>query len=351
MISADAPLDDRILAPIAAHLADWELAHVELAIYGTDDARFIARMLEEFCNRELTCPPEESLFYQSSVSAVAGLRLRDGRRIVIKAHQPDWPLQRLEEVARLQSNVATELRLAPNIVVGPTPLGNGFATVEAYDDRGSIRNGHEAPVRRGLARSLHAVIEYLTALVPVPKLPPSLLTSTPANALWPRPHSKLFDFEATRARAEYIDALAATARARMVPTGRRVIGHSDWRVEHVRFDGDRPVVAFDWESLCEECEAALVGITAHMFCADWSREDVAQAPTIEEAAAFVADYEAAAGRTFTLAERALCGAAFTYSVAYTARCGHAGGIDTRNQPRTFQHLVSTVGTGLLDLCN
>jgi aminoglycoside phosphotransferase (APT) family kinase protein len=137
----------------------------------------------------------------------------------------------------------------------------------------------------------------------------------------------------------------------MVPTGRRVIGHGDWRAEHVRFEGDRPVVAFDWDSLCEAPEAALIGSTAHMFCADWSRADVAQAPTFEEAAAFVADYEAAAARKFTPRERTLCGAAFAYSVAYTARCGHAAGMDTREQPGTFQHLVSTMGERLLELCD
>lgn len=30
-----------------------------------------------------------------------------------------------------------------------------------------------------------------------------------------------------------------------------------------------------------------------MFCTDWSRNDLAQAPRLEEAAAFVADYEPA----------------------------------------------------------
>ncbi len=87
-----------------------------------------------------------------------------------------------------------------------------------------------------------------------------------------------------------------------------------------------------------------------MFCADWSREDVAQAPTLEEARAFVADYQAAADREFTPAERTLCSAAFAYSVAYTSRCSHASGVDARSVPGTFQHLIATVGTGLLDLC-
>ena len=342
-------MNERFLAPITSHLAEWDTAHVELAIYGTADPPRIAGAIEEFCRRELASAPDETLFYQSSIGAVIGLRLLDGRRIVIKAHQPDWECRRLEEIARLQSTVARETGLAPDVLCMPTPLGSGLATVEEYVDRGSIRNGHDPAVRRALAHSLHLIVERLAASAATSALPSSLLTSTPANGLWPRPHSKLFDFDATHAGAGYIDEVAAAARAQMIPAGREVIGHTDWRAEHVRFDGDTPTVAFDWDSLCKDREPALVGITAHMFCADWSRDDVVQTPTLDEARAFVADYEAAAGKTFTRTERALCGAAFAYSVAYTSRCGHASGVDTRDQPGSFQHLIVSHGTELLHL--
>jgi aminoglycoside phosphotransferase (APT) family kinase protein len=344
-----AVLNERVLAPIASHIAEWEVAHVELDIYGTDDARRIAEAIADFCRRELGCTPAETLFYQSSIGAVIGVRLLDDRRVVIKAHQPDIERQRLDEVVRLQSAVARGIGLAPNVLRGPAPLGQGFATVEEYVDRGSIRNGHEPAVRCALARSLNRVVEHLAASAHASTLPTGLLSSTPANALWPRPHSKLFDFDATHRGAEYIDEIAAAARARMMPAGRQVIGHSDWRAEHVRFEGDRPVVAFDWDSLCKEQEPALVGSAAHMFCANWSRSAVVQSPTLEEAREFVAEYETAAGRRFTQAERVLCGAAFAYAVAYTSRCGHAAGVDTRAQPGTFHHLIATHGTRLLDL--
>src|SRR6185295_14379151 len=342
-------MNERVLAPIASHLAEWDIAHVELAIYGTSGARRIAEAIDDFSRRELRSGPAETLFYQSSIGAVVGLRLLDDRKVVIKAHQPDVERHRLEEVARLQSAIAAGLGLAPKVLRGPAPLGHGLATVEDYIVRGSIRNGHEPAVRRALAHSLNGVVEHLAASALTSTLPASLLSSAPTDALWPRPHSKLFDFDATQQGAEYIDEIAAAARARMTPAGRQVIGHTDWRAEHVRFESDRPVVAFDWDSLSKEQEPALVGSAAHMFCADWSRSDVMQAPTFEEARAFVAEYEAAAGKRFTQAERVLCGAAFAYAVAYTSRCGHAGGVDTRDQPGTFHHLIATHGTRLLDL--
>jgi hypothetical protein len=143
--------------------------------------------------------------------------------------------------------------------------------------------------------------------------------------------------------------VARVARARMEPAGELEIGHGDWRAEHVRFEGDRIVGAFDWDSLCKEYEPALVGFTAHAFCADWSRQPPPPAPTLEEARAFVADYEAARGRRFSVEERRLCGAAFAYSCAYTARCGWSLGNDERALPGTFQQLVASHGPTLMEL--
>ena len=147
-----------------------------------------------------------------------------------------------------------------------------------------------------------------------------------ADRLWPKPHSPLFDFEATAAGAEWIDEAAARAReviARGV--GRFVVGHHDIRVEHVRFDADSPtrvVALYDLDSLCRERETLLLGLAAMMFTADW-HEQRKQAPTIEHMRAFVSAYETARGAPFADAERAEVAAGLTYAVAYVVRCGHA----------------------------
>jgi hypothetical protein len=333
---------------IAAHLAEWDSAHVELAIHGCDDAAVIARSIDEFCRHTLGAGVGRALFYRSSIGAVAGLELDDGRRVVVKAHQPEWPRARLTEIARLQHHLASNGGLAPAILTDPSSLGRGLAIVETYVEQGIARDGHEGAIRGALATSLHAVVGALEPFVATSGLPSSLL-SLPAGTLWPTPHSRLFDFETTRAGAADIDALAADARARLTPAGRTVLGHGDWRAEHVRFEGSTPVVAFDWDSLCKGPEPALVGSAAHGFCADWSRSDHAQAPSLDEARAFVSAYEVARGRPFDGGERRLCGGTFAYSVAYAARCVHALGRDERRRPGTFQHLVATHGRGLLDL--
>ena len=269
--------------------------------------------------------------------------------MIVKAHQPDEAERVLGDLVRLQAHVAASNGLAPRPLAGPLRHANGFATIEEHDSRGSKANAHEPAVRRAIASSLNAGVRLLAPFAAESRLPPHLLGVRAGDALWPRPHSRLFDFEATRRGAEEIDALATMARERMRSAGPLVVGHGDWRVQHLRFDAGRVVLAYDWQSICRTEEAALVGFAAHAFCADWSGNDPRQAPTLDEARAFVADYEGARGVPFDREERSLCGAAFAYSVAYTTRCGHAGGYDGRGIPGTFHHLLVTHRAELLKL--
>lgn len=338
------------LAPaIATSIAEWGVPHVELAIFGTADAARIAEQFADLCVAALRSAPAAMLFYQSSIGAVAGIELEDGRRVVVKGHQPSTSAVHLAEIVRHQSTVRSKLGLAPQVLAGPLPLALGAAVVEQFIERGSIRDAHEPLVRRELARSLLAIVECLSPAYASSELPRSLLTDIGRQELWPTPHSKLFDFAATTRGAEYIDELAAKARVRMLPAGRDVIGHGDWRAEHVRFEGDNAFVGFDWDSLQRGSEPALVGSAAHGFCANWSKDGHIQAPTLDEARAFVADYETARGRAFTRAERSLCAASFAFAVAYTCRCGHASGVDARDVPGNFQHLLASQGERLFQL--
>jgi hypothetical protein len=341
---------DRLAAVIAAHLREWEAspAFVELAIFECADAYSIAGILNAFCMRNLGSPIAGGLFHQSSVGSVTGVILDDGRSVVIKAHQPERSREFLTEVVRVQSYLAERRVFATEVVAGPLPIGRGYAIVEAFTDIGSKADAHRPEIRGALAASLHAIIRACNPLVEATSLGPGLLTSA-GDTLWPTPHSKLFDFAASAKGAEWIDDVAERARERMRPVGNRVIGHCDWRVEHVRFLVDTPVVAFDWDSLCCEREPALIGVVANGFCADWSQGDNRQAPSLDAARAFVRDYERARGKMFSAEERRLCGACLAYASAYTARCGHAGGHDERETPGTFQHLVWSERGNLLEV--
>jgi hypothetical protein len=164
------------------------------------------------------------------------------------------------------------------------------------------------------------------------------------DRLWPTPHSPIFDFEATRHGAEWIDEVASRAREVVAKgVGQYVVGHHDVRVEHVRFDANPPtgvVALFDVDSLCRERETLLVGIAAMMFTADWHRGGK-QAPTLEQMQEFVTSYEAARGVAFSDAERAEVDAASRYAIAYVVRCGHALG--TNSDDSGYVALLQAVG--------
>jgi hypothetical protein len=145
------------------------------------------------------------------------------------------------------------------------------------------------------------------------------------DALWPpEAHSPLFDFAATAAGAEWIDALAARAKP-LVAGGEPLAGHHDWCGEHMRFAGGEVVAVYDWDSLAIGPEAVIAGNAAATFTADFTRPGHDQAPSPEETRAFVDEYSAARAVPLSRAERERIAAAATFVLAYSARCEHALG--------------------------
>ena len=130
---------------IAAHLCEWNNSppFVELAVFGTDDAMAIAGTIDAFCTRHLEAQVARGLFHQSSIGSVTGVALANGRRVVIKAHQPDRPMQFLAEIVRIQSYLAERGVFAAEVIAGPLPLGHGHAIVESH-----IGFGDTAEARR-----------------------------------------------------------------------------------------------------------------------------------------------------------------------------------------------------------
>ena len=143
---------------IAADLATWETPpYVELAIYGTGDARAIAEELDAFCRRELGGGVARGLFHSASIGAVTAVELADGRRVVVKAHQPERELGWLQEIVRVQMHLASRGLPATTVCAGPAPIGRGLGIVEAFVAAGVTRDAHEPAVRTALADGLYAM--------------------------------------------------------------------------------------------------------------------------------------------------------------------------------------------------
>ena len=169
-----------------------------------------------------------------------------------------------------------------------------------------------------------------------------------SECLYAQPHSKLFDFEKTAKGAEWIDAFADRARRLESHEGKPVLGHADWRVEHLRFRDGRVVATYDWDSLAFCPETELVGISAHGFTADWTLEGVRRIPTADDIRTYVADYEEARGRPFSKRDRKSLFATCVYCIAYGARCTHSLEPDKRDwEENTWPYLLRTEGEVLL----
>ncbi len=209
-------------------------------------------------------------------------------------------------------------------LLDPRPLAHGIATTEEFVDEGVYHQAYDPTIRRSMAEML----AWLIQLTRMPGDIPGVQSATfdkrlPVGVIWPTPHSKLFDFEATATRAEWIDEIARQAQEiRLRGAGQLVLGHTDWGVKHFRYVGERVRVIYDWDSLAFEKEPIIVGHASGYFTyTEFFGES--RLPTDEEAHAFVTEYEAARGRPFTCEEHQTLQAAKIYGLAYAARCEHA----------------------------
>lgn len=274
------------------------------------------------------------------VSAVFGLRLASGDRVVVKVQRGRLDAGR---TASLAAAVEAQRLLAgagypcPEPVDGPAATDGLTATVETWSDAGVAGNAHRAPVRRALARSLAEQVQLLRAL---PAHHRDALRHPPAWAVhqhgpWPTPHDPIFDFTTTAPEHAWIDRVAVRASAvvnrRGAPPAERVVGHSDWYCGNVRFtptaqddDGDgsadevRVSSSWDWDSVVAESEAVIAGMAAASFTD--SSTSGAQSPSPEEAGAFLADLDAARGRPSSGEEQVTAAAMVAWTLAYNARC-------------------------------
>ncbi|HEX6838380.1 MAG TPA: hypothetical protein VF334_17510, partial [Polyangia bacterium] len=160
---------------IAARVAECG-AERDIPIYGTGEPRAIAGEIARFCSDELGGRVLRPLLYETSQGSVAALELADGRRVVVKAHRPDEPLDWLQEVVRVQMHLASRGLPATTVCGGPAPLGRGLAVVEALVERGVTREGRDPVVRAALARGLWAIVEACRPLVAGSTLRPHYLS-------------------------------------------------------------------------------------------------------------------------------------------------------------------------------
>jgi hypothetical protein len=312
------PIAERLAAPGAVPSVVGE-AFGEGASHAAIEA-----LADAFCREHLGAGLERTEMFAAGRSAVLGLRLAGGRRVIVKVRGARVSPRFLTAVAEIQGALHADGYPAPEPLAGPAPLGRGTATAEAVLERGAPPDARAPGVRHAMAVELRRLVERCDRFAELEGLRDEAWRLAPGS-LWPLPHDARYAFAPGDPGAEWIDALAAraieAAGLREGGAGRPVVCHGDWRVGNLRFEGDELTAVHDWDSLAVEPECAVLGGVAHYFTADWSAPGP-HYPGLDEALAFVASYESVRGTGFTAAElRAIC-ATIAYSMAYSARCEH-----------------------------
>jgi len=66
-----------------------------------------------------------------------------------------------------------------------------------------------------------------------------------------------------------------------------------WRAEHLRFEGERLVATYDWDSAARDREPVFVGVAAHLFTTNWQAPALHRLPAVVELVEFIDDYDRA----------------------------------------------------------
>jgi hypothetical protein len=251
---------------------------------------------------------EECFAVSASASLTFGLR-RGATRVALKAYGSVLRPSHVRASRLVHRSLHERGFPCPRPLLGPIPFGRSLAVVDEWVDNGDFRDLHDARLRRVWAGRLAEVVELGGEHVGLPGLPRL------SAQLWERPHNPRFDF--SRQDGSWIDEAAARVRDLVFgPIETPVVGHCDWNAQHVRWLGDDIAIIYDWDSLVRDSEANVVGFGSAVFTATWEL-DVPKAPSLDEAEAFVAEYEEAAGHSV---DRDRVASARTWITAYVARC-------------------------------
>ena len=271
--------------------------------------------LAVWCRRWLGAPPAAELFGSGYLSAVKGLRLADGREVVVKV-RPRLP--RLAGCAVVHRALWAAGFPCPEPLVDLQPLDGYAATAEAL-----VPDAGQPPPESELARLSAAGLARLVELAADSRSVPSLAPSPswagwdhPGPGLWPAPEDRDVDLNACPG-PRWLDRVAAAVRDQLRGyRGDPVIGHGDWHPENLRWHGSQLIAVHDWDSLICQPEPAIAGLAAATFL---GIDGPAALADVEDSAAFLDAYQDARGCRWTSGDYAACWAAGLWQRAFDAK--------------------------------
>ncbi|MDE3076114.1 MAG: hypothetical protein KGJ86_11860 [Chloroflexota bacterium] len=281
-----------------------------------------------WCEQQLGARPAETLFEAGYLSRVTGLRLADGRNVVLKIRQP---AERLEACMRVQRHLWQEHYPCAEPLAGPAVLGDQVATAEAYLPGGTKQPESPGKLPELAARALAELVRNAPAPDAIGTLdpPPAWFCFGRTEAgLWPA-QQMLPDGRTARDlntfSGPWLDHAARRARARLnACTLPLAIGHCDWYTENLRWQRDRLYAVHNWDSVVRAPEGAIVGAAATAF----AETPAVPAATVEQSQEFMEVY----GRRWSNEEREVAWATGLWLLAFNAKVEAARGQRDRTIP-------------------
>lgn len=274
--------------------------------------------LPPWCAEYLGARPAALLLSTAHLSSVFGLRLTDGREVVVKARD--------DEDGRAAACVAAQTQLADQGFCCARPLtrvvmvGSTAVHAEQWRPGGHLLRGDSPAVARRYATLFAWLMRELAEVGGVPPVPgpPWLRWDHPDPGPWPAAGS--LDERDQSVVPDFVLATATRATRRLrrarLPC---VLGHADFEAQNLRWcdrgAGPRPWVVHDWDSLAWLPEAALVGAASGAFAS-------AETPTLVPVAsseAFLTAYQDCRGRRFSAEETQVAWAASLWTATHNAR--------------------------------
>ena len=138
--------------------------------------------VDGWCASALGSRPVRELFRRTHLSDVLGLELADGRQIVLKI-RPASP--RLDAVTAVQQHVHRKGFPCPEVLAGPAPFDDRFATAEEYIAP------HGPPPNPAPASAVAQLLAELVQATPPPNTAPALRPAPPWVG-WDHPSPQLW---------------------------------------------------------------------------------------------------------------------------------------------------------------
>jgi hypothetical protein len=289
-------------------------------------------LLDDWCRLRLGASIRTKLFVAGWQSAVIGLELVDGRRVVVKIRPPAAGLAGRLVVHR---DLWRQGFRCPQPLTDHRPIGRFTASAEELVEGAGSPDDAAAAVPE-LAAVLAELVQRASREPSVTSLgePPDWAgwNHSDRSGAWPRARPGEVDLNG-EPEPRWFAALVGATRQRLLDCALApVVGHVDWEPSNLGWTGSSISAVYDWDSLTELPEAAIAGLAAAVH----KIVDDGPGSTVEQTERFLAAYAEARAEPWTAEEHQIAWSAGLWVLAFNAK---AEMVDGMRGPHT-RHLRS-----------